>query len=232
MSLGNLSAVPSKYSGKARFAGLTGLLRKTHQETIMRCVKCGWIVPGEGCPCRYSKPRPGNFPLPKGTRVVFRYGRGASMPLWATGEVVGQQGRLYQVGTKGGAYWCEGDDLLPEAPEREQALKEGTRVWALWLDGRWFPGIIDDCEGPVRRVLWDDGDCMWVDAYQAVIMAGAAVQPAEGALVFAKHWQGNIQPARVEQQDGMRYRVVFRDGEEAWFPADDLTTVPPNPFDT
>jgi hypothetical protein len=34
----------------------------------------------------------------------------------------------------------------------------------------------------------------------------------------------------VEQRDGMRFRVVFRDGEEQWLPGDDLTSFPPNPF--
>ena len=83
----------------------------------------------------------------------------------------------------------------------------------------------------MRQVLWDDGDRMWLDAYQVVVMVSKSTTPTEGSLVLAKHWRGDIQPARVEQQDGMRFRIVFRDGEEAWLPADDLTTVPPNPFD-
>src|SRR5262249_47038316 len=141
------------------------------------------------------------------------------------------QGKLHLVGSRNGAScWCEHDDLVPEAPERAGELAEGTRVWALWVDGHWFPGVIDGCEGPVRHVSWDDGDSMWVDIASIVVMAAEGGTRKEGALVLAKHWSGNPQPARVEQEDGHRFRVVFRDGEDAWVPRDDLTLVPPCPF--
>jgi hypothetical protein len=196
----------------------------------MRCLQCGWVASGKGCPCGYASKMQFKPMVPVGTRVAFRFGRGPSMPFWTTGDVVAHQGKLHQVSTKTASYWCEVNDLMPESPVREQGLKDGTRVWALWLDGRWFPGVIDACEGPLRHVAWDDGDQMWLEAYQMVVMAADARSPEEGDIVLAKHWNGDVQPARVEQRDGARFKVVFRDGEESWLPGDDLTTFPPNPF--
>lgn len=152
------------------------------------------------------------------------------MPFWSTGEVVGHQGFLHKVATPTAAYWCESDDLLPESPVRDRVLNEGTRVWALWVDGRWYPGVIDGQQGSIRHVTWDDGDAMWLEPHHIVLLATSGGVPMEGAIVLAKHWNGQMMPARVEQRDGARFRVIFQDGEEAWVPGDDLTTFPPNPF--
>jgi hypothetical protein len=197
----------------------------------MRCVKCGWIIEDNSCPCSKGRPTGMKSLVPIGTRVAFRYGRGPSMPFWSTGEVSGQQGRLYQVKTRHDAFWCELDDLVPESADRDDLLREGTRVWALWIDGRWFPGIIDAEEGRIRHVIWDDGDAMWLEPHQIVVMAAESGVPKEGTVVLTRHPDGDMQPARVEAREGMRFRVTFRDGEEKWVPGDDITTFPPNPFD-
>jgi hypothetical protein len=197
----------------------------------MRCVQCGWLVRDEACPCGHTKLRAGNTLVPLGRRVVFRAGRGPHMFQWGVGEVTAHQGRLHSISTRGGgSYWCEIDDLLPDSPERAELLNENTRVWAMWIDGQWFPGVIDGVEGPIRHVCWDDGDSMWVESIQIVVMAAANEPLREGAIVLANHWNGDMQPGRIEQLEGYRYRVVFGDGEEDWFSADDLTTLPPNPF--
>lgn len=196
----------------------------------MRCTQCGWVIEPEGCPCQASVPQFGTSLVPVGKRVVVRPGRGPSMPVWTTGEVVAHEGPLHQVNTRMGAYWCEIDDLLPEATDREEVLGDGTRVWALWVDGRWYPGLVDRVQGPLRHVTWDDGDAMWLDAYQMVVMATEAKTPEEGTIVLARHPQGPKVPARVEEREGMRFRVTFPDGEEAWVPSDDVYPMPPNPF--
>jgi hypothetical protein len=152
------------------------------------------------------------------------------MMVWLTGEVIGHEGRLHQVRTPPGVYWCEADDLLPDAPGREHDLEDGARVWALWLDGRWYPGTIDACHGRLRHVTWDDGDSMWLEPGHLVLLVTEAGDPEVGNVVVAQRWNGEYQPARVEQQDGDSYRVVFADGEESWLSADDLSTFPPNPF--
>lgn len=196
----------------------------------MRCTQCGWIVGKERCPCGASLPNFEKKSFPVGTRVVARPGRGPSMSVWMPGEVVAHQGPLHQVNTRAGQYWVESDDLLAESVDREKVLEDDTRVWALWLDGRWYPGTIDKMQGPLRHVTWDDGDAMWLDAYQTVVLAAEAEPPEEGSMVIAKRWDGEFQPARVEQKEGLRYRVAFSDGEEATIPGDDLYTFPPSPF--
>lgn len=196
----------------------------------MRCLKCGWLVMDKRCPCGPAAIIPKKGPVPIGTKVVFRFGRGPSMVFWTTGEVVRHQGKLHEVSTRSSSYWCESADLLPPSQERDADLAEGTRVWALWLDGRWFPGVIDGVEGTIRHVAFDDGDAMWLETHQMVVLTAEAEELDEGATVLAKHWNGEVQPARVEQRDGSRCQVVFQDGEEAWVETADLTTFPPNPF--
>lgn len=196
----------------------------------MRCTRCGWVIEPEGCPCQASVPRYGAALVPVGRRVVVRPGRGPSMPLWTTGEVVAHQGTLHRVSTRMGEYWCELDDLLPEATEREPELGDGARVWALWVDGRWYPGLVDGVQGALRHVAWDDGDSMWLDSYQVVPVAAEPPPPEEGSFVLARHPEGPRVPARIEERDGARYRVAFADGEVVWVPGDDVYAFPPNPF--
>jgi hypothetical protein len=175
-------------------------------------------------------PRAGASLVPVGTRVVLRPGRGPSMIVWLTGEVESHEGTLHRVKTSSGNYWCEVDDLLPESSERERALTEGERVWALWLDGRWYPGTVDGRQGRLRHITWDDGDAMWVEPSHIVLLAAEAGSPEVGQVVVARRWNGESQPARVEQQDGDNFKVVFADGEESWVSPDEVSTFPPNPF--
>jgi hypothetical protein len=82
----------------------------------------------------------------------------------------------------------------------------------------------------LRHITWDDGDSMWLDSYQVVVMATGPKMPDEGAVVLAKHPGGTMMPARIEEREGLRFRVTFADGDEGWLPIDDVYAVPPNPF--
>src|SRR5262245_53756104 len=195
----------------------------------MRCVRCGWLANDGRCPCgRFLAVDGGRVPV--GTRVLARPGRGPSMTFWDTGEVLGHSDFLHRVRTPSGDWWCETDDLLPESPARAEDLVRDTRVWARWVNGRWYPGTVDACQGPLRHVIWDDGDAMWLGPSHLVVLVAEAAEPQVDSFVLARRWDGDEEPARVEQQDGDRYRVVFSDGEEAWVTADDVQTFPANPF--
>src|SRR5262245_17602150 len=104
----------------------------------MRCVQCGWAVRDDACPCGASRPGAAAA-VAVNTPVAARPGRGPSLMFWSPGEVVQRQGALYKVRTRSLDFWCDAYDLVPEAPERTRLLRDGTRVWALWLDGRWYP---------------------------------------------------------------------------------------------
>ncbi|MBI4605857.1 MAG: hypothetical protein HY721_28155 [Planctomycetes bacterium] len=196
----------------------------------MRCVYCGWIVPDGGCPCGRSTPGTGELAVPIGVRVLARAGRGPSMDRWEPGEVVAHVGPVHRVETRHGVSWCESDDMIPESPQRQALLVPGARVWALWADGRWYPGTVDGVQGPLRHVTWDDGDSMWLEAGHAVVMALDASPARVGARVLAQRWDGEHQRGTVEQRDGDRFLVAFSDGEEAWVPAGDIKADPPSPF--
>lgn len=195
----------------------------------MRCVTCGWIVRSGPCPCGQGRPEREGQVIPIGTRVMARPGRGPSMLFWAPGEVVAHLATLHQVRMSQGEFWCEGDDLLPESTERESNLEEGDRVWARWLDGRWYPGRIDNTQGPLRHVTWDDGDAMWLETLQVVKLVKEG-SPQVDTFVLAPRWDGEYQPARIEQQEGARFRVTFQDGEEAWVGKEELQAFPACPF--
>ena len=196
----------------------------------MRCVICGWIVGSERCPCGASVAGATEALIAIGARVLARAGRGPSMLRWDKGEVQAHQGMIHRVETPYGTCWCETDDLLPDSPARAGGLTQGTRAWGLWLDGRWYPGTIDAIEGPLRRMVWDDGDIMWIETRTIVLMAVPAPPPQSGKEALAPRWDGRYESATVEQAEGRRFRVVFADGEEAWVAKEDLRTSPPNPF--
>jgi hypothetical protein len=121
-------------------------------------------------------------------------------------------------------------DLLPESPRRAESLTPDTRVWALWLDGRWYPGRVDDVEGPLRHVTWDDNDSMWLDANSVVPLIVEAGRAKAGALVLAKRWDGDFEPARVKEVTDEEVCVTFADGEDAWVSEDEMQSFPPSPF--
>ncbi len=196
----------------------------------MRCLLCGWSVRDSACPC--GETRPGARPdVAVHAPVAARPGRGPSLLFWSAGEVVERQGPLYKVKTRAADFWCDGFDLLAESAERTRRLQDGTRVWALWLDGRWYPGTVDGVEGRLRHVTWDDGDALWLEPWQLVLLVREAGPPQVDTVVLAPRWDGAYQPARVEQQDGRRYRVTFfSDEEEAWVEREELRTFPANPF--
>ncbi len=196
----------------------------------MRCPQCGWVPEKNRCPCGSTSAKQLGEMVPVGARVAARPGRGRSMTIWVVGEVTEHLGRLHLVRAREGDYWCELDDLLPESPRRDRELEEDGRVWALWLDGRWYPGRIDGREGRVCHVIWDDGDAMWLDSVNVVPLSLEYAPPRVGNVVAAPRWDGEYQAARVEQCDEGNCRVVFGDGEESWVSADDLSTFPPNPF--
>src|SRR5262245_34993854 len=91
---------------------------------VMRCKQCGWVVRKGKCPCGATIGRKDGL-IPVGTRTLARLSRGPSPIHWLSGEVAQHSGRLHQVKTRMGEFWCEADDLLPEAAEREQALENG-----------------------------------------------------------------------------------------------------------
>ena len=177
----------------------------------MRCSRCGWVMNRNRCRCGAGH---GNEVVPVGTKVVFRPGRGPQMPLWMSGEVTGHQGQVHRVTARSGEFWCEAEDLLPDSPERARELTPGSRVWALWLDGRWFPGTVDAVEGTLRHVTWDDGDSMWLEGHQVVLLVKEKQVPVVGTVVVAQRWDGDFQPARVEAEEDGQFRVVYPDGEE------------------
>ena len=195
----------------------------------MRCTQCGWIVENTPCPCGATKQARAAL-VPIGTKIVARPCRGTSRIAWEAGTVTAHVGRVHQITTPFRQFWGEAQDLLPESPRRGEALTDGTRVWAVWLDGRWYPGTVDDAEGPLRHVTWDDGDSMWLEANYIVPLVVESGRPKVGALILAKRWDGDFEPARVKDEGESEFCVAFADGEEAWVTEDDMQSFPPHPF--
>jgi hypothetical protein len=152
------------------------------------------------------------------------------MGRWDRGEVQAHVGPVHRVETAFGTYWCESDDLLVDSPRREELLVPGARIWGLWLDGRWYSGAVDGVQGPLRHVAWDDGDRMWIEARNLVLLSVEPPPPQVGRRVLAPRWDGGYEPGTVEQVEGEKFRVVFADGEDVCLAAEDLQTFPPCPF--
>jgi|SoiMethySBSTD1v2_1073268.scaffolds.fasta_scaffold11471_7 hypothetical protein len=152
------------------------------------------------------------------------------MTAWEDGEVRAHVGEIHEIVTPSGTYWCDPDDLVCSSPEREARLREGTRVWARWLDGRWYPGTVDRVEGPIRHILWDDGDSMWLQPHHAVILVAEPGPPRQGSRVLAPRWDGGVQVARVLEREGGRLRVSFSEDEDAWVAVTEVESYPENPF--
>ncbi len=198
----------------------------------MRCLACGWILSSNKCPCGATtlQNHKAGWPLDVGSLVLARPGIGPSMYRWDEGKIVERQGALHRVETRYAAFWCEPKDIFP-LRERDQAFADrDQRVWAWCLDGRWYQGAIDQRQGALRYVQWDDGDAMWLAVSHVVHLVVGSGRPSPGHVVLAPRWDGDMQYCKVEQLDDDRVQVVFSDGDETWFDSDELTTFAPNPF--
>lgn len=168
--------------------------------------------------------------LPIGTALLTRGGHGPSMTVWEEGEVRAHRGPLHEIVTQHGMCWCDLDDVLPFSVAREQKLVIKARVWARWLDGRWYIGTIDGTQDGFRHVHWDDGDAMWLKAGHAVLLAPSSGQPRQGSSVVAPRWDGERQAAIVLERENGLLRIGFGNDEEAWVAEDEVQTCPENPF--
>lgn len=197
----------------------------------MRCLICGWVVTRAKCPCGETSRGAADEIVQLGATVLARHGRGPSVSYWERGEVRSHVGAIHGVETRHGMYWCEARDLLADSPQRDALVVASARVWGLWVDGRWYPGMVVAVEGPLRRVRFDDQDSQWMEARNIVVMATRHEALDVGAQVVALGWDGRRKPGVIEEVgDGGLYRVTFEDGEDAWVNSGDLEVEPQNPF--
>jgi len=104
----------------------------------------------------------------------------------------------------------ERDDWLPDPGEQE--LGTGDRVFGLFFDGFWYPGIILSIDHKRLHVLFDDND-------QAKL-TWEKVKPLElsvGDRIFCR-WKGGefYFAGEIKRKKGERIFVNYDDGREEW----------------
>lgn len=93
-----------------------------------------------------------------------------------------------------------------------RTIEVGDRVLARWFDSFFYPGFVRDVDGDRCEIAYDDGDIAWV--HRANVR-----QPdvAVGSEVFCRANAGPaFVPGVVEQQNGEKLRVRYKEGGEEW----------------
>lgn len=151
--------------------------------------------------------------MPPGTRVMSRWSNGT----WYPGAVDEVRGDLHHVTFDDGEkQWAEREAVTTEhdPPDPNTAAwRPGLAVRAKWMDGRWYPGEIDQRFGRVWHVAFDDGDQAW--------LAPDRIRPTEqvsgaGLRVMGQWSDGKWYPGVIDQERHGLVHVAFDDGDTMW----------------
>ncbi len=113
--------------------------------------------------------------------------------------------------------WLKGKPKSTPQPESapasaSQSWRAGDRVLAKWMDAFFYPGRIQQVQGPKCLVHFDDGDVSWVHAAHML-----APDIAVGSQVFGRVRGGpSYYPGTVRQQKGEKIQIRYDHGEEEW----------------
>jgi hypothetical protein len=163
----------------------------------------------------------------RGQKVSSRRNMGA---LFYPGEIVQVRGDEVLVGFEDGTdewtriaairFFREEDDDSEGAQPTKVAsnqvflerLRKGDRVWAPWMAGIRFVGIVHEIRDGEAHIHFDDGDQGWVQLAQLL-----PFEPTVGMRVLA-NWRraGQYYPGVVTKINGERLHIHYDDGDEEW----------------
>jgi hypothetical protein len=107
--------------------------------------------------------------------------------------------------------------LVESAPNDDPAasLVAGTRVAALWKDGRYYPGTIAGVLSQGLEVAYDGGDRWVVPVATLVIISPGIIR--EGARVLAVWTDGRMYPGVIASRSPGGATIAWDDGGKPMF---------------
>ncbi|UJR37367.1 hypothetical protein I4U23_030075 [Adineta vaga] len=111
-----------------------------------------------------------------------------------------------------------GDDFMP-TNSSGQPVKKGLRVYAKWLDGHFYPGIVGNVSGEKCMIEYDDGAKRSVKIHDIIsqsyldINQNVLVQISDGSFQ-----DGIIKRLIKKRKTGNIGYVVETGGKEKWYP--------------
>lgn len=91
-------------------------------------------------------------------------------------------------------------------------LQAGEVVWAPWMNGVLFTGVIDQLQGDEVHIHFDDGDRGWVRRDTVLPLALTV-----GLRVMARWKMGSqYYPGTITEIDGERVHIHYDDGDREW----------------
>jgi len=112
-----------------------------------------------------------------------------------------------------------GEEFVPPVKSSDQPIKKGLRVFAKWIDGHFYPGIIGNVSGEKYSIEFDDGAKRYVK-HQEIILKDY-LEPNQN--VMAQKQNGDFEKAIIKRlikktkSNNLGY-VVEIDDKEKWYP--------------
>ncbi|CAF0929080.1 unnamed protein product [Adineta ricciae] len=111
-----------------------------------------------------------------------------------------------------------GEDFVPTNTSG-QALKKGSRVYAKWLDGHFYPGIVGNINGDKCMIEYDDGGRRSVKAQDVISRSYLDVNQVVQAQVADEDFKSGIIKRLIKKRKtGNIGYVVEINGKERWYP--------------
>lgn len=162
---------------------------------------------------------------------------------WRPGMIDALYGRIWHVSFHDGIQsWAAGEIIRADeedagvfsrrSGEQGDPPGRGARVLARLPSGLWFPGMIDDEEDELRRVLFFVGKEVWLDGAHVSSLSTARERTdstgatlAVGARVMGQWTDGQWYPGVADAWFGKLWHVHFDDYDQAWLETDAIRLI-------
>ncbi|CAF2591714.1 unnamed protein product [Rotaria sp. Silwood2] len=113
-----------------------------------------------------------------------------------------------------------GDEFIPTSKSSTgRSLKKGLRVFAKWVDGHFYPGVIGNSNGEKYMIDFDDGAKRHVKAND--IICQSYLEADQNVLAQTQDGyfdSGIIKRLIKKKKTGKLGYIVEKDGKEKWYP--------------
>jgi len=112
-----------------------------------------------------------------------------------------------------------GDEFIPTTKSLGQSLTKGSRVFAEWLDGHFYAGIIGSISGEKYMINFDDGAKRYVKADK--IISQSYLESDQNVMAQTQDGyfdRGIIKRLIKKKKTGKLGYVIEKDGKEKWYP--------------
>ncbi|CAF1307195.1 unnamed protein product [Rotaria magnacalcarata] len=113
-----------------------------------------------------------------------------------------------------------GDEFIPPTKtSTRQSLTKGSRIFAKWVDGHFYPGVIGNVSGEKYMIEFDDGAKRYVKGNDIISQSYLEVNQNVLAQTQDGYFErGIVKNIIKKKKTGKLGYIVEKDGKQKWYP--------------